>query len=513
MGIRLVTLPILALMALSGPEPPSALAQEVGDTGVVDDTLAPEETNRSRDGRGSRASRSSRSSRSRDTEAPAAPAETVEPTTAASEPPAESRPETPVEPGPTTSSPTPPPTEEQRLATQQLVQGNAFNASEMIQAQLQANASGEASPAANGSRSSGGSIGRTQDTAVIFLDPTTVSVSEGDEFSTTLQLSNPANRRFDHIAVTLTYNSAAIEPLGHRSLPALAGAERVDLRHDAAAGEIRIEIDFRRERDDALLRALEIVWRARREVRSTPVVFLGQGDRALFVGLQGGDTILGSAARESRGVISASVRVYPNLSSFLPEDSETVRLPWVDTGTPDEPPAGGAVLALRPRSADPTAGTLDVDVVLANAGGATADDVRFAIAFDPEALQVLDHHEDNWIEQGVNIWDGPYHGRYPFDLHIANEADNLRGKITYHMGFTRETLLAPGVLATIRFRVVRVRPDLAVDFDPSGTAIRLLGTDVLGEPDDIEDGMAGVVLFSGSRASQARPSAVERPVL
>jgi hypothetical protein len=107
---------------------------------------------------------------------------------------------------------------------------------------------------------------------------------------------------------------------------------------------------------------------------------------------------------------------------------------------------------------------------------------------------VVDTHEGNWIEQGVNIWDGGYHELFPFDLHVANTADNAAGHIEYRMGYTQETILAPGTLATIRFRVKRRGRLLALSFDPEHTAVRFLGEDLLGDPEDEEDGAEGVVL-------------------
>lgn len=345
-------------------------------------------------------------------------------------------------------------------------------------------------------------------TAVVFLTPTTVNVLEGEEFATTLELRNPQGRPFNRIAVCIAYNSAAIEPLGRRPLTLMQEAAEVRVEHSESAGLVWCELQFDSPRADARAQVVEIRWRARREVRSTPVVFLREGAGETFVGMAGGESILGNPARESQGVVDADVRISPNLAPHLASDEAgTVRLPWVDTGQTEEAPVGGISLHLSPRRGSTSVGDyLDVDVVVQNPMSAVADDVAFAITFDPEAVEVIDTHSGNWIERDTNIWDGPYHQRYPFDLHIENSADNQRGRIVYHMGFSQEMPLASGVIATVRLRALRPSDGVALRFDPERTAVRSLGENLLGSP-----GEEAAALVGATVAVTRQPVAEHRP--
>ncbi|MBN1475720.1 hypothetical protein JXA47_03105 [Candidatus Sumerlaeota bacterium] len=331
---------------------------------------------------------------------------------------------------------------------------------------------------------------------VLFFQPASVSVLEGEEFITTLELSNPAGRRFDCVSVRLQCNASAIEPIGQLDLPIYQSADDMRVAFDPAQGIVNCDIVFPEARVDQRARLLSLVWRARREIRSTEVLFdvSDEEPAQTFVGMLGGESILGSEQRESPGVISARVQVEPDLSALaIPDDVDGVA-PWMVTGDSAEVPQGGMGLSLSPRAAT-SSRVLDVDVVISNPEGLQAEDVIFQLNFDPQTLTAIDTHSGNWIEMGINIWDGAYHQRFPFDVHVANQADNQRGEILYHMGFSEEMPLPQGIVATVRFRVLRLDAPMLLSFDPERTAIRHLGENHLGDPDDDSDnGLTGLLI-------------------
>jgi hypothetical protein len=329
--------------------------------------------------------------------------------------------------------------------------------------------------------------------AVLYFTPTTVSVMEDEQFETTLRLSNPGGQTFDRLNVELLYNAAAIEPLGYQAEQAGRSAERIDLKTNAETGRMGLEMVFSRERQDQLASLVTIQWRARREVRATQVVFLSRDEARTFVGLPAGGSILGNTERDAPGVIQTSVRVAPNFSLTPVEGSSA--LPYVDLGQSAVAPIGGVNLTLRPRQSTASVnGLVDVDVVVSNPDSARVDSIRLFIRFDPDALQVLDTHSGNWIERDINIWDGHAHEMFPWDIHIANEANNSLGRITYAMGLVEEMPLPSGVLATIRFRVKSPAGSLPIAFDPERTSVRLLGEDQLGDPLAEGDGLRDTVV-------------------
>jgi hypothetical protein len=330
---------------------------------------------------------------------------------------------------------------------------------------------------------------------VLFFQPASVSVLEGEEFTTTLELSNPAGRRFDCVSVHLQYNASAIEPISQIDLPIYRSTDDMRVAFNPAQGTVTCDIVFHDARVDQRIRLLSLVWRARREVRSTEVLFdvSDEGPAQTFVGMLEGESILGSEQRDSHGVISARVRVDPDLSaSFIPGDMDG-SVPWMATGVTEEVSQGGMGLNLSPRES-PSSRVLDVDVVISNPNALQAEDILFELDFDPETLAVVDTHSGNWIEMGVNIWDGAYHRRFPFDIHVTNRADNQRGVISYHMGFSEGMPLPQGVVATVRFRVLRPNVPVLLSFDPEHTALRHLGENQLGDPGVSDDGLTGLLL-------------------
>jgi hypothetical protein len=347
---------------------------------------------------------------------------------------------------------------------------------------------------------------------VLFFLPTTVNVVEGEEFETTLELSNPAARPFEQVWVTLLYNASAIEPLGFKPVRQGRQSELNDVRDLPERGLIQIGLEFPSVREDLSASFLTIRWRARREVRSTQVIFMEGGDEGPFVGLVGGGSILGSPHRVASGLIDATVRVHPNYDVDLIEDGDGVTLPHFDLGISEELPEGGIGLRLVPRREALGVGeVIDVDVVIDNPEAVRADSVTLFVEFDPQTLRVIDTHDGNWIERHVNIWDGGYHLLFPFDVHLANHADNERGSVHYSMGFTEEMPLPSGVIATIRFQALQPSRDLTVQFNPEWTSVRFLGEDLLGDPLTPDDGMVGLRL-NVSAVPVARGSARPEPV-
>ncbi len=390
-------------------------------------------------------------------------------------------------------------TEEQAIEVRRqtllaIYQGRSGRLSEEQMAAIRgtgSDAPGSSTPAER--RGSAGGTVPDPDMPVLHFEPLTTSVSEGEEFETAVTLSNPRARAFDRITLTVLHNSSAIEPLGYTLTPLSELAAVRDIGGDPAGGQLRCEFIFHTPREDLRAPIVRLRWRARREVRSTPILFLTEGAGETFVGLEGGRSILGNPERRFTGLINATVRVHPSLQTLLTEAFEGVALPGMEELSAAEEMWGGVELMLVPRTASVRVGeTLDVDVVIYNATGLPADEVAVRVDFDPEVLEVLDTHDDNWIEMGTNIWDGGYHALYPFDMHLDNRANNGNGTIDYRMGFTEETPLPSGVVATIRFRALALADDLPLTFDPERTSINFLGEELLGDPDEAGSGLIGV---------------------
>src|SRR4029077_12270774 len=98
--------------------------------------------------------------------------------------------------------------------------------------------------------------------------------------------------------------------------------------------------------------------------------------------------------------------------------------------------------------------TSTLDVALINPNLVEFDSLKFRLHFDPEIVEVLDADENNYITQGINIYDGGFHGTMAFDRHSANQVDPLRGTIDYNVGNLTGTYPYPsGTLARVVFRM------------------------------------------------------------
>jgi hypothetical protein len=184
-------------------------------------------------------------------------------------------------------------------------------------------------------------------------------------------------------------------------------------------------------------------------------------------------------------------------------------------------PRGGVELSLVTGTPEVQVGDiLAIDVRLANPDQTPIDDLRFALRYDPRVLEALDaapsderHPGDNWIVGGVNLHDAPFHRDYPFDYHLANEADNGRGLAVYHMGLSQARSLPDGTVARAYFRALAParRTDLTfvVSDDPNlaNTSVRCLGLDVLGALETAGDGLHDLDLRVDPPAMTAQPAA------
>lgn len=488
---KLHLLPALALVVAVAMAIPNALAQE-GDSrsgNVVHSSLVQDNRDQDRDSRSGRSS-----GRQRTEDAPAAAGESGGEQASAPSAPQPAAPAAPQAAGGTQST-----------AIQGIPAGLAGNNDEGVD--------GSPSESAANRRVSVDLLpGRADpNMAVLFLDPPFVSTVEGNAFTTQVALSNPSAREYQVAMISMHYNTAAIEPIDFPSTHLTESAADFQMAHDPERGIIQFLLQFDEPRSDIWVPIVQIEWEARREVRSTSIAFLNDDMTPTFVGYAGGRSILGNRTRDVPGVISTRVEVTPNLESVTQNLAEHrgVTLPWVVTGHAEEIPSGGVTLSLRPR-ADmvPVGGVVDVDVMIDNEQAETADEVDFRVLFDPEVLEVVDTHDDNWIEQGINIWDGAYHRSYPFDIHIRNQANNQQGTIDYRMGFTDQIPLASGTVATIRFRALRATNTIDLEFDPEETAVKLLGEDLLGDPEDPEDGVqsAQLSVVGGAVTAARQPS-------
>jgi hypothetical protein len=95
-------------------------------------------------------------------------------------------------------------------------------------------------------------------------------------------------------------------------------------------------------------------------------------------------------------------------------------------------------------------------VVLINPSREAFDGLKFRIRFDPTAVKILDADVDNYIKEGVNIFDGDFHKSFPFEYHGVNRVYMEEGIIDYQVGRTMGPAVYPsGTVARIVYRMER----------------------------------------------------------
>lgn len=117
----------------------------------------------------------------------------------------------------------------------------------------------------------------------------------------------------------------------------------------------------------------------------------------------------------------------------------------------------------------------NVDVVLNNPSNEGLVGIGIWIKYNPDLLNVLDTDNGNWITEGINILDGPYHD--PFDLpgdpgmfDNANDA-GIDGEIRWdaRRSFFDFTDIHPsGTFATITFQAEDLLSSTQLDFYGDG---------------------------------------------
>lgn len=290
--------------------------------------------------------------------------------------------------------------------------------------------------------------------------PMDVKVEPGEDFEVEVVLSARGPKRPETFDVSVLY-----DPQWLTFKPAEEKPVGVELLH--ATGRIRLRGKFDEDEGRARIPIAKLPFGARDAPGRTKLRF----DPELTNVLADRENILGAPAKEFRGLLDAFV--------FLREEIEPPGEPGegggadFETAVPED--AGGDEAALEgwselPPDAKPLEPTwlrlqapvparvavgeeFWVDVVLLNESLVPIDAVGFFIEFDAATLEVIDEDRANWITRGVNIWDGAFHETYPFDMHVANAADNVRGTIEYKMARHYGAWPLPtGVLARVHFR-------------------------------------------------------------
>ncbi len=336
------------------------------------------------------------------------------------------------------------------------------------------------------------------DVVVLYFEPMDMVVRVGEEFKTSVRLSNPKSRGFTRMFLALQYNPEVLLPLEVNDL-----ALQADMRTPAKAhvyesrGLLTYEVEFASELALRKHNLLTVKWRALAPASYSAVTFSSFDQRDTTLAHRGED-ILGDPGILGDGTIEATVRVLP----LSPEDEPEILTGTTITDYTGPVTIGGVKLALRSDTRKVRLGEeFLVDIDFENTQQTLVDMIHVIVRFDPRVLQVVDYDEENWITRGVNVYDGLYHEKFPFDRHIKNVASNAKGEIDYYMGISESQLLADrGTLGTIVFRAIRPAANTSISFFTPprlyarGTRVTCMGINVLGDLTTAGDGVENLAI-------------------
>jgi len=317
---------------------------------------------------------------------------------------------------------------------------------------------------------------------VLYISPLNSSHEIGEEFTSEVKFYNPIKAVVNHITVNLSYDPAIlkvdyVDDTVLRSLVNLNSDNQID----HTTGKIIYNADFSQPSVLSDTTLLEIGFTVLSKNASSSISFVFEGDSPTTISNNDSD-VLGDEKLENDGVINAIIETYDPKDENLNEELFISPITLRDQKVKTE---NVSLNLVSKKSSYDVDEEFIVDVVLKTKEPIFIQSLELCINFDPKKLEVLDWDEGNWIRRDINIYDGDYHNKFPFDFQIKNDADNSAGTIEYKMGLTSDVEINSGVVASIKFKALEKVNATSIKFrygkdsnNPS-TKITYLGKDYL----------------------------------
>ncbi|MCE5230363.1 hypothetical protein LLG95_12330 [bacterium] len=292
----------------------------------------------------------------------------------------------------------------------------------------------------------------------MFMKPAAQSVQVGDRFATQWQMLNPNALPVTSIVMAMSYPADVMKPVSvHQDTlkPLIKGEPQFEVNE--AAGQMVYRAELKEPYSSSELNLITIEWQALTPAQQAQIDVNADGvastaysgNRSLtqaMVGLP--DTVIGADVqiRAPFKTVPSGMRIVsPSLHDLQPllagfPDQSKLKPPtvWINQPTEGELVAGQWVV---------------VDIGIDNPDHMVFDEMKLALKFDPNAVEVADSDENNWIHRGVNILDGPFKKNWTWTFQYRNEVDNLHGTILYHVGTETMSEQPSGTVARIFARV------------------------------------------------------------
>lgn len=324
----------------------------------------------------------------------------------------------------------------------------------------------------------------------LYMTPAAQSLQVGEKFATDWRMLNMNSLPVTTLVIAMTYPPEVLKPISvHQDTlkPLLKSDPQFEVNE--AAGQMIYRAEFKAPYSSSELKMLTIEWQAlspaqQAQIRTSAgktVTNAFSTTSALTQTMIGApDAVSGAEVQvlaPGKAIPGGLRFVSPSLHDLQP----------ILAGFPDQ-------TRLKPPSLwinQPTEGRLAagqwmvVDVGLDNPDHMVFDELKLALKFDPNAVEVADSDENNSIHRGVNILDGPFKRNWDWTVQYRNDVDNVQGTILYHVGTENMGEQPSGIVARIfvRARQPVKAPVFSWIWDPGdarrvSTGVFLMGDNV-----------------------------------
>ncbi len=289
----------------------------------------------------------------------------------------------------------------------------------------------------------------------VYFFPTHLHVKKGDLFSTKLVMYNHERAPVNGVNLWVQYDPDVLEPdwvdLGPLGINDPAGAQ---VQRWPQRGHLQIRGDLPNARDETVSDLVVLHWRALTPALETHLEFRAPEGQAVEV-LSGGSNLIQRTNLGNHSRVSMLVRVGAQQEGEVGMRLVSDMRDTMDITEFDEDRRIRLAIVARESSVG-TDQVSTADVVLINPNRELFDELRIRIRYDPSAIKMLDADADNYISQGLNLFDGDFHKDFPFDYHGLNEVNPVEGTIDYRMGSMTAPYPYPsGTVARLVYRMKR----------------------------------------------------------
>jgi len=343
-----------------------------------------------------------------------------------------------------------------------------------------------------------------RDSRVMRLVPPTIeggglsfNARRESEFWTHLKIDSNIPTRFDHLRVVLDYPADVIQFEGVNDLAISAKLDgEPTARVDHKRGILIYDADLADPMYITESPLMSFRWKALRTASASEIKFSNHEGNYSQLSLGGGD-LIGSQSIPGDGTLSLLFDVLPTDEDEIAALEDAAAF---DFGSFER--TGGVKIRAEVQKEPIVLGEpFHIDLAFDNSSDSAVDGLELSMSFDPNFIQIVDTDLDNPITAGINILDGAYQDKFPFDFHINNTVYPSMGRIRYAKGLGNQDALrgVNGVFARIYAIPVKATAGTYLKFNFAAsegyptTRVTYVGEDVLGDPSDPTDGTSNVV--------------------